>query len=156
MGTLLTDYNDLYCLFTHHAASHRVNITMSAFVIGETTNNKHYSKLLKTHVWIVSSKLFKGAVCRIELAVELGIAVQIQNIGDVFFHPAPPPLTWHTGRNKRKWWWMKLNMLFSANWQPGVPKYNWVNWQWEGFTNHNKHTLGRNTHFQRRITDLLF
>ncbi len=29
----------------------------------------------------------KGAVCRIEL----GIAVQIQNIGDVFFSPAPPP-----------------------------------------------------------------
>ncbi len=28
----------------------------------------------------------KGAVCRIDIAVELGIAVQIQNIGDVFFH----------------------------------------------------------------------
>ncbi len=33
--------------------------------------------------------IVKGAVCRIEL----GIAVQIQNIGDVFFHPAPPPQT---------------------------------------------------------------
>ncbi len=31
----------------------------SAFVIGETTNNKHYTTLLKTHVWIVSSKFFK-------------------------------------------------------------------------------------------------
>ncbi len=31
-------------------ASRRVNITLSAFVIGETTNNKHYSTLLKTHV----------------------------------------------------------------------------------------------------------
>ncbi len=30
----------------------RVNITTSAFVIGETTN-KHYSTLLKTHVWII-------------------------------------------------------------------------------------------------------
>ncbi len=30
--------------------------TMSAFLIGETTNNKHYSTLLKTHVWIVSSR----------------------------------------------------------------------------------------------------
>ncbi len=32
---------------------------MSAFVIGEITNNKNYSTLLKTHVWIVSSKFFK-------------------------------------------------------------------------------------------------
>ncbi len=30
---------------------------------------------------------FKGAVCRID------IAVQIQNIGEGFFHPAPPPQT---------------------------------------------------------------
>ncbi len=36
-----------------------LNITMSAFVIGETTNNKHYSIQLKTHVWIVSGKFFK-------------------------------------------------------------------------------------------------
>ncbi len=43
----ITDYNDLYCL---------LNITMSAFVIRETTNNKHYSTLLKTQVWIVSSR----------------------------------------------------------------------------------------------------
>ncbi len=44
--------------------------------------------------------------------------------------------------------------VFSANWQPGVPKYNWVNWQWEGFTNHNKHRhSGPDAHFQRRITD---
>ncbi len=40
-------------------ASHRVNITMSAFVIGETTNNKHYPTQLKTHVWIISGKFFK-------------------------------------------------------------------------------------------------
>ncbi len=58
-GDIITDYNDLYCLFTHRVASRRVNITMSAFVIGETTNNKHYSTLLKTCIWIVSSKLFK-------------------------------------------------------------------------------------------------
>ncbi len=56
---IITDYNDLYCRFTHHVASRRVNITMSAFVIGETTNNKHYSTQLKTHVWIVSGKFFK-------------------------------------------------------------------------------------------------
>ncbi len=43
---------------------------------------------------------------------------------------------------------------FSANWQPGVPKYNWVNWQWAGFTNHNKHRhSGRTAHIQRRITN---
>ncbi len=44
--------------------------------------------------------------------------------------------------------------MFSGNWQPGVPKYNWVNWQWAGFTNHNKHRHSSQTaHFQRRITD---
>ncbi len=53
-GDIITDYNDLYCLFTCRVASRRVNITMSAFVIGETPNNKHYSTLLKTRVWIVS------------------------------------------------------------------------------------------------------
>ncbi len=53
-GDIITDYNGLYCLFTCCVASHQVNITMSAFVIGETTNNKHYSSLLKTHVWIIS------------------------------------------------------------------------------------------------------
>ncbi len=61
-----------------------------------------------------------------------------------------PTPTWHMT--------MKMNEIkyavFSANWQPRVPKYNWVNWQWAGFTNHNKHRhSGRNTHFQRRITD---
>ncbi len=29
---------------------------MSAFVIREMTNNKCYSTLLKTHIWIVSSR----------------------------------------------------------------------------------------------------
>ncbi len=56
---IITDYNDLYCLFTRCFASCLVNITMSAFVIGETTNNKQYSTLLKTRVWIVSGKFFK-------------------------------------------------------------------------------------------------
>ncbi len=42
-GDIINDNNDLYCLFTHHVASRHVNITMSAFVIGETTKNKHYS-----------------------------------------------------------------------------------------------------------------
>ncbi len=51
-GDIITDYNGLYCLFTSCIASRRVNITMSAFVIGETTNNKHYSTLLKTRIWI--------------------------------------------------------------------------------------------------------
>ncbi len=55
-GDIITDYNDIYCLFTHRVASRCVNITMSAFVIGETINNKHYSTPLKTRVWIVSSR----------------------------------------------------------------------------------------------------
>ncbi len=54
---IITDYNDLYCLFTRCATSRKHN-TMSAFVIVETPN-KHYSTLLKTRVWIVSSKFFK-------------------------------------------------------------------------------------------------
>ncbi len=41
-GDIITDYNDLYCPFTCLVASHHVNITAPAFVIGET--------LLKTHV----------------------------------------------------------------------------------------------------------
>ncbi len=49
----------LYCLFIHRVASCCVNISMSAFVIREMTNNKRYSTLLKTRVWIVSSKFFK-------------------------------------------------------------------------------------------------
>ncbi len=56
IGDIITDYNDLYCLFTCRVASRSINITMSAFVIRETTNNKHYSTLLKTRVWIVSSR----------------------------------------------------------------------------------------------------
>ncbi len=55
-GDIITDYNDLYRLFTHRVASRHVNITMSAFVIGETTNNKHYSTQLKARVWIVSGR----------------------------------------------------------------------------------------------------
>ncbi len=34
-GDIITDYNDLDCLFMRRVASRRVNITMSAFVIGE-------------------------------------------------------------------------------------------------------------------------
>ncbi len=49
-GDIITDYNDLYCLFTRRVASRRVNITMSAFVIGETTNNLRYSTLWSTSV----------------------------------------------------------------------------------------------------------
>ncbi len=57
-GDIITDYNDLYGLFTHHVTLRCINITMSAFVFVETPN-KCYSTLLKTRVWIVSSKFFK-------------------------------------------------------------------------------------------------
>ncbi len=50
--------NDLYGLFKRCVASRRLNITMSAFVIGEMTNNKHYT-LLITRVWIISGKFFQ-------------------------------------------------------------------------------------------------
>ncbi len=58
-GDIITDYNDLYHLFTHCLVSCGINITMSAFVIEETTNNKRYFTLLKTRIWIVSGKFFK-------------------------------------------------------------------------------------------------
>ncbi len=45
--------------FMRHFASRRVNITMSVFVIGEMTNNNHYSTQLKTHVCIISGKFFE-------------------------------------------------------------------------------------------------
>ncbi len=44
--------------------------------------------------------------------------------------------------------------VFFANWQPVVPKYNWLNWQWPGFTNQNRDRhSGPERTFQRRITD---
>ncbi len=55
-GDKITDYNDLCCLFLRPVTSRHVNITMSAFVIGEITNNKGYSTLLKTRIWIISSR----------------------------------------------------------------------------------------------------
>ncbi len=57
IGDIITDYNDLLSFY----ASRHVYITTSAFVIEETTNNKRYSTLLKTRVWIVSSRnVLKG------------------------------------------------------------------------------------------------
>ncbi len=56
---IIAEYNDLYCLFMCRVASSHINITMSAFVIGETANNKHYSTQLKTCVWIIYGKFFK-------------------------------------------------------------------------------------------------
>ncbi len=62
-GNIITDYNDLYGLFTRCIASRRVNITMSAFVIGETTSTTlHCSKLVfelseaETYLQAVSQK----------------------------------------------------------------------------------------------------
>ncbi len=70
-GDIITDYNDLYCLFMCRVASRRVNITMSAFVIGETTNNKLYSTQLKTHIWIVSSRnVLTGWVRSVRLSLQ--------------------------------------------------------------------------------------
>ncbi len=82
-GEIITDYNDLYCLFTRHVASRRVNITMSAFVIRETTSTTlHCSKLAfessvtnslnkKTYLQAVSQKrqtcwncpLYRNSLC---------------------------------------------------------------------------------------------
>ncbi len=80
-GDIITDYNDLYCLFTHRVASRRVNITMSAFVIRETTNNKRHSTLLKTHVWIVRSRnLLTGCESEVsDCPCKVGIAPLYRN-----------------------------------------------------------------------------
>ncbi len=55
---IITDYNDSYGIFALRRTVPRKRNTMAAFVIVETPN-KHYSTLLKTRVWIVSSKFFK-------------------------------------------------------------------------------------------------
>ncbi len=44
-GDIITDYNDLYCLFTRRVASRHINITTFAFVTTSTTLHP-----LKTHV----------------------------------------------------------------------------------------------------------
>ncbi len=90
----------------------------------------------------------KVLYCRIDStfkAVELCIAVQIQNVYKRFFFTRALLLRLDTqagrqindtNRNENTLRWMKLNALFfSANWQPSVLKYNWVNWQC--FTNQN-------------------
>ncbi len=51
---------------------------MSAFVIGETTNNKHYSSLLKTRVWIISIRnILTG--CESDCPCKVGIASLFRN-----------------------------------------------------------------------------
>ncbi len=65
--SVITDHNDLHCLFTRCIASRRVNITMSVFVIVETqttSTSLHCSKLafesiMKTYLQAVSQKLVK-------------------------------------------------------------------------------------------------
>ncbi len=52
---IITDYNDLFCLFTHRVASRHVNITMSAFVIGETTSTTVHSSKLAFESWEANS-----------------------------------------------------------------------------------------------------
>ncbi len=56
-GDIITDYNDLYCLFTRRVASHCIaphkyyHVCISAW-----RNDKRYSTLLKTHVAFLSSR----------------------------------------------------------------------------------------------------
>ncbi len=45
-GDIITDYNDLYCLFTRRVASRRINMTMSAFVIQKRRRRKKKKKKL--------------------------------------------------------------------------------------------------------------
>ncbi len=82
--------------------------------------------------------------------VELGFAVQIKNIGEVFFHQPlllrleVARLMTPTGTDPFRLAASMTEMkyaAFSSNWQPGVPKYNWVNWQWAGYTNQNRDRL---------------
>ncbi len=59
-GDIITDYNDLYCLFTCRVASRRINITMSAFVIGETTSTTLHSSKLTFESSVASSLNMKS------------------------------------------------------------------------------------------------
>ncbi len=49
-GDIIIDYNDLYCLFMHRFASSHINITMSAFVIGETTSTTLHCSTIESSV----------------------------------------------------------------------------------------------------------
>ncbi len=89
----------------------------------------------------ILSSVRQHCIVNKNLAIELGFAVQI------FTRPLLLRLDAHAGsqinntnRNEHTWQWIKLNTLcFLPSGNPGVPKYNWINWQWAGFTNHNKH-----------------
>ncbi len=52
-GDIITDYNDLLSCIAPRKHYH------VCICDRETTNNKHYSTQLKTHVWIVEGKFFK-------------------------------------------------------------------------------------------------
>ncbi len=54
-GDIITDYNDLFCLFTHRVALRHVNITMSVFVIWETTSTTVHSSKLAFESWEANS-----------------------------------------------------------------------------------------------------
>ncbi len=71
-GDIITDYNDLYCLFTWRDA---------AFVIREITNNKHLSKQLKTCVWIISGRnILTGCESKaLDCPCKVGIAPLYRN-----------------------------------------------------------------------------
>ncbi len=70
-GNIMTDYNDLYCFFTRCVASRRVNIIISAFVIGVASITLHCSKLAfessvaETYLQAVSQK---HQTCKIGIA----------------------------------------------------------------------------------------
>ncbi len=54
-GDIITDYNDLYCLFTRHIVLRK----QYHVCICDRRNDKQQELQLKTRVWIVSSKFFK-------------------------------------------------------------------------------------------------
>ncbi len=89
-GDIITDYNDFTVFLRVSVVSCRVNIIMSAFVIGETTNNKSYSTQIKTRI------LFNHLCCGARGAVGGSVSCSraprrgIEG-GESAVHSLPPP-----------------------------------------------------------------
>ncbi len=83
-GDIITDYNDLFFLFTQRVASRRVNIAMSVFVIGKqhtTSATLHYSKLaFESSVSnSLNKKSYSQAVSQKRQTVKVAIAPLYRN-----------------------------------------------------------------------------
>ncbi len=77
-----------------------LNITMSAYIIRETANNKHYSTQLKTHVWLVSNRNVLAG-CESEAPdcpCKVGIAPPYRALHGPKIYPDPCPTAYQNSQ----------------------------------------------------------